>query len=489
MSQTPRVLIAALLIAGVASAPSSALGQGDRAAETRAPDSSPMQADELQQLRMLFEHGGTPGLSIAFVRDGQVHTSVALGRRRADTPGEVGADTVFEAASLSKPVFAWIVLELVEQGVLDLDQPLEGYFAYPDLAHDERAQLVTARQVLSHTSGLPNWRRGGSRLEFTLDPGTAWAYSGEGFVWLQRVVEHVTERSLQDLAQERVFGPLGMTDSSFVWRETFEEDCAHGHRPIGVAYSKVHPELGNSAHSLHTTASDYARFLAATLAALKAKDGFMRGALAPAVEVSPGVAWGLGWGLQQDERGAAIWHWGHNGGYRAFVIGDPERGTGLVYFTNGDDGLSILEAVLDTWVGEGPHAAAEHLGYTPFDPERTSWLQRLETLAREIGVAEAINEYFAGLEGDAARVLDATMLATLGYSLLFDQQVEQALEVFSLGTDRHANDPDLWTGLARTLETQGDRDGALASLRRALEVAPADRWARDALTRLEQTPH
>lgn len=103
----------------------------------------------------------------------------------------VDNDTVFEAASTSKPVFAYAVMKLVEKGVIDLDTPLTHYTSERFLKGDPRLDLVTARHVLSHTSGFPNWRSAeGLRLDFT--PGEKWSYSGEGYSYLQSVVTHLT---------------------------------------------------------------------------------------------------------------------------------------------------------------------------------------------------------------------------------------------------------------------------------------------------------
>ena len=140
----------------------------------------------------------------------------------AQTPLDTA--TIFEAASLSKPVFAYLVLRLADRGEFDLDRPLLEMLEYPRVAHDERSKRITARMVLSHGTGLPNW--GGERLTLQFDPGTAYGYSGEGFVFLQKAIERVTGRSLEALARREVFQPLGMTRSSFVWQERFAGNAA-----------------------------------------------------------------------------------------------------------------------------------------------------------------------------------------------------------------------------------------------------------------------
>src|SRR5262249_26786218 len=140
----------------------------------------------------------------------------------------VDDNTVFEAASLSKPVFAYAVLKLVEQGKIGLDVPLTKYLPKPYVDGDPRLEKITARIVLSHRTGFPNWR-GPNPLTFHFTPGEAFSYSGEGFVYLQRVVEQIESKPLNDVMAELVFNPLGMTSSSYVWRADFDELTATGH--------------------------------------------------------------------------------------------------------------------------------------------------------------------------------------------------------------------------------------------------------------------
>lgn len=205
---------------------------------------------------------GIPGLSLAYVKNGKIAETYHLGVRSFDTGAPVDEGTVFAAASLSKPIFAYGVMKLVEAGQLDLDRPLYQYLEYEDLQHDDRYKKITARLALSHTSGLPNWRRG-PQLDFQYDPGERFRYSGEGFVFLMRVVEKITGQSLEEWMRETVFEPLGMKRTSYIWKEKLADDYAIPHNEIGRTNGKYFPEEGNSAHSLQTTAVDYGRFVEA----------------------------------------------------------------------------------------------------------------------------------------------------------------------------------------------------------------------------------
>jgi len=274
---------------------------------------------------------------------------------------------VFDAASLSKPIFAQVVLQLVDQGQLTLDtllvDQLAGY-----IANDPRASSISVAHALSHSSGLPNWRSLEHPLRTYFSPGERFSYSGEGFLYLQRVVEAVTGEPLEGLAQKLVFEPLGMTRSSFVWERRFEANRAYGHDVFGTPALGNKPGEANAAWSLQTCAVDYARFLIGALEGTRLRPATTQLALAPRIQVkhrgieslglSPevattGVAWGLGWGL---EPGAGtFFHWGANGPFTAFTIGSLQDRSAFVIFTNGASGLSIMpEIVAHFSSGERP---------------------------------------------------------------------------------------------------------------------------------------
>ena len=320
-----------------------------------------------EDLPRLAERARVPGVSIAIANAAGVVWQTSTGKRDAAADAPVDAETVFEAASLGKPVFAYAVLQLVGEEVLDLDTPLVEYGALADIAHDPRHERLTARMVLSHTTGLPNWRPDGSGLEFIADPGAGWRYSGEGFVLLQRVVEELVGDTLQGLAQSLVFEPLGMKRTSFVWQSEFASNVAFPHDENGASRANRHVADPNAAFSLLTTASDYALFLSALLRGAELTDELHAALLTPAVDVSTGVAWGLGVGLEENDDGHAFWHWGHNSGYRAYAIGYPKRDLAVVYFTNSDNGMRFLRDVVMAATGDSDHPAIDHLAYPSYD--------------------------------------------------------------------------------------------------------------------------
>ncbi|MCI0487981.1 MAG: beta-lactamase family protein, partial [Blastocatellia bacterium] len=289
-----------------------------------------------RRIPRLMKEGDVPGLSVAMLRDGKLVWHRGFGVKNSKINDQVGDSTVFEAASLSKPVFAYGVMKLVEAGKIDLDTPLNSYLpGNYDVGDDARLNQITARRVLSHTTGFPNWRVRGGELKIHFTPGEKFSYSGEGFVYLARVVEHITGEKFDDLMKRLVFDPLGMKSSSYVWQEAYESQKTDSHNVKGEPTGRAKPNRANAAASLHTTAEDYGKFVAAILNRTGLKKETVRLMLTPQIKVdergtnttnrpadrlSPYISWGLGWGLEQTSDGLSFWHWGDNGNSKAFIV-------------------------------------------------------------------------------------------------------------------------------------------------------------------------
>jgi CubicO group peptidase (beta-lactamase class C family) len=176
---------------------------------------------------------GVPGLSVAAIQGNRVVYSGAWGTANAWTHVPVTNDTIFDAASLGKPIAAYVALTLTSKGQLQLDAPLFELLTEPYLEKNSETDRITLRQVLSHTSGLPNevWHRTSSIAN---PPGVKFSYSGNGFMYAQRVIESLTGRPFNAVAQEHVFAPFGMTSTSYVEERGFRERTANGHVPLSV---------------------------------------------------------------------------------------------------------------------------------------------------------------------------------------------------------------------------------------------------------------
>ena len=213
----------------------------------------------------LMKKSNVSGVSIALIRHGKTVWVHGFGVKEAGTSQPVTSETVFEAASLGKPVFAYGVLKLVDQGRLGLDVPLTTYLPKPYIAGDQRLAKITARIVLSHRTGFPNWPADGDSSQFISHRESGLATRVEGYIYLQRVVEQITGKPLNQYMTEAVFTPLGMTSSSYVWRPDFDALTATGHDPDGKPTELWKPTEAGAASTLNTTAKDYALFVEAVL--------------------------------------------------------------------------------------------------------------------------------------------------------------------------------------------------------------------------------
>jgi CubicO group peptidase (beta-lactamase class C family) len=161
---------------------------------------------------------GIPGVAVALIREGKVVWRNGFGVGNILTRQSVTSEMLFEVASNSKAVTAYIALRMVDEGSLSLDEPLNNYLPEPWLPPSEYIDTISLRHVLSHSSGLGH---GTASRDNLFAPGRGYSYSAVGFQYLQAVIEHITGRSLEKVAREMVFSPLGMSSSSFINRPDF----------------------------------------------------------------------------------------------------------------------------------------------------------------------------------------------------------------------------------------------------------------------------
>jgi len=435
----------------------------------------------------LMEAAGIPGLSIAIVVAGEVAWSGAYGVADAATGEPVTRRTVFQAASLTKQMFALTALRLAGRGVIDLDAPLAEYLPYPRLEHEPRYRRITARHALSHSTGLPNW--GGPRLELQFDPGEGFNYSGEGYVYLQKTLEHLTKRDLTTLVAEEVLRPLGLEDTWMVWRPDFEGRAAARHGEWGQSQGVARPDAPNAASSLLTTASDYARFIAFLLDGggldtatwADARRAAVQVAARPQLDTRDRLYWGLGWGIQRGRAGPALWQWGHNDGFRAFLLAYPDRHDALVYFTNGDAGLSIADALVDLvadvagWPPDD-HWAIDWLDYEPYDDPARLARRDIVSAFRTDGPPAGLATWESLRAGRAPR--EAEVIGTrAGEALLSLGRADDAIAMLSRVAERFPASSLARRSIADALLAVGRYAEADAAYAEVLAKNPADRAA------------
>ena len=440
----------------------------------------------------LLQQADVPGLSIALIRNGKLVWSGAFGVSNADTKKPVDANTVFEAASLSKPVFAYAVMKLVDEGKLALDSPLNGYLGNNyDVVNDDRINLITARRVLSHTSGFPNWR-GNDRTKTLLihfKPGEKFSYSGEGMVYLSRVVERITGLRFEEFMQQYALRPLGMTASSYIWRSRYDSLKAYRHDLLGRLSGRNQPpdgkedtahDDGNAAASLQTTAVDYARFVIALMKGYGLKKATWQQMLTPQIRVDsiyPPIAWGLGIGLETMPEGEYLWHWGDNGDAKAYVTAFLPEKNAVVYFANGSNGLSITREILDDAIG-GDHPALAHLNYDRYNSPARALLK--EAISK--GAAEALQHY---LERRNGQLIDESSINQLGYVLIGMKRIDDAILIFTQNTVDYPQSWNVWDSLAEAYMDKGDKEKAIADYERSLRLNPGNTNGAEQLKKLK----
>jgi CubicO group peptidase (beta-lactamase class C family) len=366
-------------------------------------------------IQQTMDKADVAGLSCAILNDSQIVFQKAFGYKNKNDGTRNDEQTLFSAASFSKTVFAYLVMLLAEEKVIDLDRPLYEYLdkplyeypAYADLKGDDRYKQITARMALSHTTGFPNWRflTEDGKLSIMFPPGSRHSYSGEGIALLQMIVEAVTGRDLEALAQEKIFQPLGMTRTSYIWQPQFETNYASPHdefsRPRGENIQRTKPD---AAGSMVTTAGDYARFLAGIMKAEGLRKATVDEMLRPQIDINykrmfgPDawtmtdenqdihLAWGLGWGRFDTPYGRAFFHTGNGIGWKNYTVTYIDKGIGIVMLSNSDNFESVAEEIAKKAIGD-IYSPYDWLGYVPFDPDRPKKTPPPEPVAIEVDPA------------------------------------------------------------------------------------------------------
>ena len=311
------------------------------------------------QVPRWMREGNVPGVSMAIIRDAKIAWRRAFGVTDAASTVKADDDTMFEAASMSKPVFAYVVMKLCGTGVMGLDTPLTRYTSNRFLEGDPRLDVITARHVLSHTSGFQNWRSEQQPLSIHFTPGEKYLYSGEGYNYLQTVVTSLLRQPFETYMRERLLIPFGMNSSGYVWNDAFAKRMARPHDQSGTATDnkKSTPALVaryGSAGALLTTPTDYARFVIEVINpkpadSFRLTPGAVSEMLRPHITVERGrypASWALGWQIFHNKDRDFIYHGGDNEGFHCAAVASVAGQSGFVAMTNGEGGTSVLRNLI-----------------------------------------------------------------------------------------------------------------------------------------------
>ena len=415
----------------------------------------------------LMNKARIPGLQIALIREGAVVWEGAYGVAKSDGGQAVTNDTIFEAASLTKPLFAYAVMKMVDEKLIDLDTPLLGSFPSEQveefLGHPidtegfrlDWAKKITARHVLSHAAGMPHGD-GGEIYTIFFEPGTDWKYSAQGYQLLQLAVEKMKGQPLEEIIEAYVLEPLGMEHSSMVWREAYETTMANGHFLYSDPVDFRKRSEATAAASLYTTAGDYARFACAVMKGTGLKPETAELMLTSFIEI-----------------------------FRNYIIADPIQRSGVVYLTNSFNGLSVCSEVVTRSIGQDALGCLD-LGYLQYDSPAYALMWDLKEEGPEAATAQ-----LPGLIKEFPDVFTQERVNGLGEIMENENMYAEAAAIYRCNADLHPKSGAALYSLARASVLTGDLAEAKKQYKASLSASddPSEKaavdWAMDYIKALE----
>jgi len=306
-----------------------------------------------KKIPSLMKDYNIPGLSLVIIKNSKILLNFEFGVKNKITQEPITLSTVFEAASLSKTIIAYVALQMCKAKVLNLDRPLRAYLSKPYHNDPSNLSIVTLRHILSHTAGFPTSNlKIDETLKLEFLPGTHFNYSGESFQYLGFVIEQISGVPLAKYIEDTVFNPLGMTDSSFIWKNSYNVQSATPHNQQGVPVTKWKPKKAVASFSLHTTSIDFSKFLIAVIQESKHNiDQEIPHMLDISIHINKNIAWGLGWGIEKTVDRDLFWHSGDNGGFQCIALGCLAQEFGFVLMTNSTNGHKLYSKIFDLLLG------------------------------------------------------------------------------------------------------------------------------------------
>ncbi len=426
----------------------------------------------------LMTKGKVPGLQVAVIRDGEMIWTKGFGVKNTENGEKVNSNTIFEAASLTKPLFAYAVLQIVEEKKLELDTPLlkylnnseiESFFGHPldtEGFHREWAEKITARQVLSHAAGMPHGE-GGDVYPILFEPGTQYKYSAAGYELLQRVIEKIKGQPLDVLIEKYVLDPLRMNQSAMVWKDLYTTQAANGHDLFGKPQAFRQYTAPHAAASLYTTASDYSRFVCAVLNSQGLTPETYKEMLSPQITVNKelGLNWSLGFGTQKDTNGKGIWQWGDYGIFRNYILAYPDHKLAVVYVTNSFNGLGICKEIIKKTIG-GQATGITFLEYTQYDTPLAQFCWAVIDKG-----AEVVKMQLPKLRVQHPNVFTEESIGWLGEQFSQAGKFDESIALLKSNVDNNPSSPNAHMQLARAYLENGDKEHAIRYYNKTVELA------------------
>lgn len=381
-------------------------------------EGEPLPPEEERTLERRMADRNVPGVSVAVFRDGEIVWAEGFGLADVESNRPVTPETLFQAASISKPVAAMAALRLAQDGKVDLDENVNVYLTSWKVPDNEftKETSVTLRDLLSHTAGLtvhgfPGYARSETvpstvgvldgegntdPIRVDIPPRTKRRYSGGGYTVAQQLMVDVTGKAFPEFMAESVLSPLGMVDSTFEQPlpEALHDRAATAYLDDGTAVEglwHVYPEM--AAAGLWTTPTDLARFAMAVQDGLAGEDGPVLTSAMVKEMLTPPVEPGYGLGLSLDDH--RFGHGGGNAGFRCALTALYEGGNGVVVMTNADEGSAVGKRILLTLF--------DHYGWPGLEPSEVAAIDLgVEELKRYAGLyrIEGYGDVTISVEGD-----------------------------------------------------------------------------------------
>ncbi|ULT26767.1 beta-lactamase family protein [Sphingobacterium sp. E70] len=337
----------------------------------------------------LMNEAKVPGIGLAILNNKKSVYLKTYGYKNKLRAELLDTASIVYAASFSKAVCGFLCMKLVDRNLLDLDKPLYQYLRkpipeYPNfvgLKGDQRWKKITARMCLSHTTGFPNLKwydptaanpdydsLGVVKIYF--EPGSRYAYSGEGFKLLQLALEELSGKTFDDLASELIFNPIGMYKSGYVWHDSFGDDLAIGHNDHEQQNVKSKKTVAVAGGSMVTTISDYARFIEYVVQGKGIKENIFEEMIRPQIRIYSKtqfppissettdenevvqLAYGLGWGLLNTPYGRAFFKEGGDDAWKNYNINFIDRGISIIMICNSVNGSMLFKDLLAQLIGD-----------------------------------------------------------------------------------------------------------------------------------------
>jgi len=437
----------------------------------RCSTNTPIDSSKLNKtIENILDSANIPAFSIVILNKENIVYNNFFGVKDSKSKEPIDSNTVFEAASLTKPMTAYCAMRLVAEGKLDLDTPLFKYLEYEPIKYDDRSKLITARMVLSHTSGFPNWRRFNKdkKLDIKFTPGERYSYSGEGFIYLQKVLEELFKKSLGIIFNELVFQPLNMTNSYMVFSESL--NYAIGHDIDENLKGNWKPKEPNAAGSLHTTAKDYSKFLCELIEPKFLDKSIINKMMLPQVQTykdDSTLSYGLGVALQTLNSDTLFWHWGSNPGFRSFFIVSKNMNKGFIYFTNSDMGLSIVDRMIEVIFNDSSIMS----GWNKY-PQYTDPYFILRNTYKNCGIDSLFIKYRNGKVNESEMYDDEYLLNVIGYYAMANCDFDDAIAIFTYNAHEYPESFNVYYSLGEAHLKSNNLELALENYEKSLVINP-----------------